>query len=298
MRAWGFTDAEVTPSGPDGGIDVDAVKAVAQVKFKPSQVGLPEVQQLFGARGGATHKQLLFFAGTSYSSKAVAYADTNHVALFEYDLVGGVQAVNQVSRRLLRGVSERHEQHFQREADRFRLEREANEARRREEERLRREREVVQRVSPPKLTQPLASTEQASGHVNSASTTTASAPAEVGPVFSGVVAAVILFLPATLTLVGFSAALSEPNHMTLSVLIGVVGAATWLFALTGVGIATRGPRARWRWPLGLVAVAIPTAPAIALWSALATHFAGKSDGGSFVVLSLMVAPLVIMGITK
>ena len=56
MRHWGFGDARLTSSGADGGVDVRARAAVAQVKFEASQVGRPALQRLYGARG-ARHDQ-------------------------------------------------------------------------------------------------------------------------------------------------------------------------------------------------------------------------------------------------
>lgn len=48
MRGIGFLDAHTTPPGVDGGIDVLAQRAVAQVKFHATPVGAPSVQQLAG----------------------------------------------------------------------------------------------------------------------------------------------------------------------------------------------------------------------------------------------------------
>lgn len=101
MRWMGFTDAEVTKSGPDGGIDVRSRDAVAQVKFKAAQTGRPELQNLYGARGREHDKQLLFFSGSSYSRSAHEYADAVDMALFTYDLTGEVTACNKIADSLL-----------------------------------------------------------------------------------------------------------------------------------------------------------------------------------------------------
>jgi hypothetical protein len=61
MRYWGFLDARVTQSGSDGGIDVRATGAVAQVKREAKAVGRPAVQNLVGARGRDASLHLLFF---------------------------------------------------------------------------------------------------------------------------------------------------------------------------------------------------------------------------------------------
>ncbi|MBB5111379.1 hypothetical protein FHU28_001218 [Micromonospora echinospora] len=94
MRYWGYRDARASPGGSDGGIDVSASGAVAQVKYQAFAVGRPALQLLFGARGHATHKQLIFFTGSDYASTAVAYADEHNIALFVYSLDGSMTAVN------------------------------------------------------------------------------------------------------------------------------------------------------------------------------------------------------------
>lgn len=50
MKKLGFDDAKLTPPGVDGGIDVTAEAAVAQVKhYATAPIGAPPVQQLRGA---------------------------------------------------------------------------------------------------------------------------------------------------------------------------------------------------------------------------------------------------------
>jgi len=93
MRAWGYTDAALTPAGADSGIDVRASWGLAQVKFEASLTGRPALQRLVGARGHGT-QQLLFFTGAGYSEHAVEYADEMGIALFTYDLAGAVFPVN------------------------------------------------------------------------------------------------------------------------------------------------------------------------------------------------------------
>lgn len=94
MRYWGFRDAVVTTGGADGGIDVRATDALAQVKFEAKQVGRPALQNLVGAQGRDTGKQLLFFTGAGYASPAIEYANNMGIALFEYTLTGRMRAIN------------------------------------------------------------------------------------------------------------------------------------------------------------------------------------------------------------
>ncbi|WP_372341886.1 restriction endonuclease [Nocardia sp. CC227C] len=102
----GYQDAAVTGPGSDGGIDVAAADAVAQVKWQGAQVGRPELQRLFGARGKHADKQMLFFAATTYSARAVEYADDVDMALFTYDPLGALDPVNNAARRLLRDAEQ------------------------------------------------------------------------------------------------------------------------------------------------------------------------------------------------
>ncbi|MEV5726229.1 MULTISPECIES: restriction endonuclease [Streptomyces] len=100
MRHWGFDDAKARPGGADGGVDVVSRRALGQVKFQASSVGRPELQRLFGARGKAMDKQLLFFTGSSYAATALSYAEENDIALFVYGLDGAMRPVNAVARRI------------------------------------------------------------------------------------------------------------------------------------------------------------------------------------------------------
>ncbi|MEU9473612.1 restriction endonuclease [Streptomyces avermitilis] len=100
MRHWGYEDARAHPGGTDGGIDVRSARALGQVKYQGSAVGRPELQRLFGARGRAMDKQLLFFTGSSYAATAIEYAAENGIALFVYGLDGSMTAVNAPARRI------------------------------------------------------------------------------------------------------------------------------------------------------------------------------------------------------
>jgi len=101
MRAMGFTDAQVTGPGADGGIDVWSRKAVAQVKWRSAQTGRPELQQLYGARGGNHDQRLLFFTASGYSQAAIEYAKSVKMALFIYDPLGELTPCNKRARKLL-----------------------------------------------------------------------------------------------------------------------------------------------------------------------------------------------------
>ncbi|MBM4574968.1 hypothetical protein GS896_25720 [Rhodococcus hoagii] len=109
MRSLGFSDARITAAGADGGIDVVASGAIAQVKWKAAQTGRPDLQRLVGARGNDTGLQLLFYSGTPYSRHAQDYADTVGMALFTYNPSGAAQPVNGHARHLVDRSRERRQ---------------------------------------------------------------------------------------------------------------------------------------------------------------------------------------------
>jgi len=98
MQAMGFQRVQITPPTRDGGVDVIATGAVAQVKLLSNPVQRPDIQRL---RGAAYRTQnALFFSFSGYTSGAIEYADQNAVALF--NMVGSApMAVNAVARNLL-----------------------------------------------------------------------------------------------------------------------------------------------------------------------------------------------------
>lgn len=99
MRSMGFTDAEVTPLGSDGGVDVTSAAAIAQVKhFTGSAVGAPVVQQLIGAANGREHA--IFYALNGYTSSAISLAEDTKTALFTYSLDGVAAAVSTAAETL------------------------------------------------------------------------------------------------------------------------------------------------------------------------------------------------------
>ena len=99
MKELGFADVSLTASGADGGIDVAADDAVAQVKhYAKAPIGAPAVQQL---RGAAVNMDwALFYSLSGYTKSAVGYANAASVALFQYDENGVVEPRNNVAAQL------------------------------------------------------------------------------------------------------------------------------------------------------------------------------------------------------
>lgn len=101
MRELGFSDAVATTGGPDGGVDVRASGALAQVKWRGGVAGRPELQQLFGARGADFKRKLLYFSAAGYSQHAQDYARSASIALFTYDPTGTLTPENHQARNLV-----------------------------------------------------------------------------------------------------------------------------------------------------------------------------------------------------
>ncbi len=89
MRRLGFSDAAATRPGPDGGVDIRATGAAAQVKAFSIPVSRPDVQRLRGAAYDVEHA--LFFSWNGYSPNAQSYANAVGVALFTFD--GSVESI-------------------------------------------------------------------------------------------------------------------------------------------------------------------------------------------------------------
>lgn len=83
MMQNGFPDAMTTASGPDGGVDITARQAVAQVKNRAKPVGIEQVQRLQGI-AGSTHRRALLFAANGVTIPALRWADTHGVACYSY----------------------------------------------------------------------------------------------------------------------------------------------------------------------------------------------------------------------
>jgi hypothetical protein len=98
MRRIGFPDAKRTPSGADGGIDVIASGAVAQVKTHMKPIGRPDLQRLCGIAKGRT---TLFFSLEGYTPEARKWGDLEGMALFRFDYQGEASPINRAAKALM-----------------------------------------------------------------------------------------------------------------------------------------------------------------------------------------------------
>jgi hypothetical protein len=98
MRGLGFTDAQLTAAGADGGIDVMARDAVAQVKHYSQPIGVGPVRELRGVADA--HQHLLFYASGGYTAAARQFADDRRIALFSLQELGHITALNGAAARL------------------------------------------------------------------------------------------------------------------------------------------------------------------------------------------------------
>jgi pyruvate/2-oxoglutarate dehydrogenase complex dihydrolipoamide acyltransferase (E2) component len=98
MRQIGFADAKRTSSGADGGIDVIAAGAVAQVKTHMKPIGRPDLQRLSGVAKGRT---TLFFSLEGYTPEARKWGDLEGMALFRFDYQGEASPINRAAKALM-----------------------------------------------------------------------------------------------------------------------------------------------------------------------------------------------------
>lgn len=94
MASHGFADASLTSRGADGGVDIRAEGAVAQVKAEIRPTGRPAIQQLCGV-AWTERLEPLFFSLGGYTAEAIEWSDAAEVALFVFDLSGEVAPFNQ-----------------------------------------------------------------------------------------------------------------------------------------------------------------------------------------------------------
>jgi tetratricopeptide (TPR) repeat protein len=100
MEYFGFHDAKCNPKkGSDGGIDIHSSKAIAQVKFHGTKTPRPELERLHSAML-RTQKVGLFFSLSGYGKPAIEFANSQAIALFEFNLQGVPTPVNSYASKL------------------------------------------------------------------------------------------------------------------------------------------------------------------------------------------------------
>ena len=82
MRANGYPDARLTASGADGGVDVQSLRAIGQVKRHSKPVGLAEMQRIHGI-AQSVGKNALFFSTGGFTPKAKGWASAHHIEMYE-----------------------------------------------------------------------------------------------------------------------------------------------------------------------------------------------------------------------
>ena len=102
LRWLGHPDASLTGPGSDGGVDVVASDALAQVKWIGRAVGSGPLRELFGARANG-RQSLYFFANAGYSAPAHRYSDEVDIATFTYSTTTGAIAPTNGLARLIYG---------------------------------------------------------------------------------------------------------------------------------------------------------------------------------------------------
>ncbi len=105
MRAAGWSDAHCTQAGADGGVDVRARGAVAQVKYwAGGAVSIKDVQRTYGI---AVHERAttIIFSRSGYTKQATDWAEVAGVLLFTFDEFMVVRGATSTARRLASQVS-------------------------------------------------------------------------------------------------------------------------------------------------------------------------------------------------
>lgn len=101
MKYWGFYDAKVNgaTNAADGGIDIVATNAQAQVKYWSSPVGIQPINEFEGASSGLGEVKI-FFSKSGYSKRAISRADQCKIALFTFNHEHTPKATNSIARDL------------------------------------------------------------------------------------------------------------------------------------------------------------------------------------------------------
>jgi hypothetical protein len=103
MILMGFRDARVTQQSNDGGYDVVARTAVAEVKWQERPTPPKDIRALNGVKGA---RQAMFFSGGGYSKKSIEFAFEHNIALFmftSYD--GSLLSCNSIADALLSPIA-------------------------------------------------------------------------------------------------------------------------------------------------------------------------------------------------
>lgn len=104
LWALGFTDAEPTPPGADGGVDVLGSGVVAQVKMEGVPTGRPVLQAIAGI-ASVEGARALVFSLAGYTPQALDWAERAHVACFEFAFDGVVEPRSSAATELLTTVT-------------------------------------------------------------------------------------------------------------------------------------------------------------------------------------------------
>lgn len=102
MEASGFSNVALTGLSADGGVDVEATEAVAQVKLEGRPSSREQLQRLYGI---AAHRDVLalFFSLGGYSSPAIEWAEETGMLLFEFEFDGTISPRSPMGEKLFGG---------------------------------------------------------------------------------------------------------------------------------------------------------------------------------------------------
>jgi len=97
----GFQGVKVTEFSNDGGVDIEADTAVAQVKLYEGSVGVTEIRELVGV-AHVDGRTPIFFTSGSYTKEARGFADSAGVPIFRYSVEHGtLQPENRAAEQIV-----------------------------------------------------------------------------------------------------------------------------------------------------------------------------------------------------
>lgn len=85
----GYPGAQLTPPGPDGGVDIFSDRAIAQVKDYQQPVGPGPVHELADLTLYSNYRgwRAVFFSTAGYTSEALSCGQQRDVQLYERDVL-------------------------------------------------------------------------------------------------------------------------------------------------------------------------------------------------------------------
>jgi hypothetical protein len=275
MRYWGFDDAAVT-AGPHSGFDVTSARALAHVRLQPAAVDRPTLQEFVGARHDPA-RRLLFFAGTSYSSQALGYAEEMGIGLFTFDASGGRMCPHTNPARAVVDAARARDL-----------------AEDREQPQATSNGYLPPATAPPAPAAPPTYAPAATGPVTTSPLVAGQSRQRLPNSRAAGCLAVLLFVAATCLQIGVLAAAYRPDGITLlTALVALAGAVAYVIGVLTLVIGVVAARREGRRAAPAISVLVASAPGVALWIATGMYIdQDRGTSAGFLQAIIMTIPLV------